>query len=83
VKQLPDGKIPCSERISTTFSDKRANSVNCHQCGGSLASFDFAGLKTGQVTPIISDVKTPKGLLFVPADGGNDDGQNVDSSRHR
>ena len=59
------------------------------QAFGSASGLSTIDLKTGQVTPFGSSVKTPKGLLFVPANGGNDDGQNghngqnIDSGRHR
>jgi hypothetical protein len=50
------------------------------QAFGSAAGLSTIDLKTGQVTPFGSGVKTPKGLLFVPADGGNNhDGQSGDS----
>jgi hypothetical protein len=56
------------------------------QAFGSASGLSTIDLKTGQVTPFGSSVKTPKGLLFVPAADGNDDGQNgqnADSGSHR
>jgi hypothetical protein len=52
------------------------------QAFGSASGLSTIDLKTGQATPFASGVKTPKDLLFVPADGGNDDGGNVNSGRH-
>jgi hypothetical protein len=47
------------------------------QAFGSASGLSTIDLKTGQATPFASGVETPKGLLFVPADGGN-----VNSGRH-